>query len=297
MYDIFYMLEEPMLIVEFEHNRWYIRDINQAFTKLTGYKKHELTDVDPNGLLKEGFPFNALMTKLTEEEEESSADWELVTRHRMHTPVRIASRKLDQDGLSCYIVTCKDLTEEKWIDDFSQDNTIVMTLNVSERFKIVDAKRYYTPIKHRTSSLVGQCMFDYVGEDSSKPLRRLMENVRKTGTTEQTELRMTIGDKTYLASAVIKPFYWGNRSFKGFSIILTQLNLNLEDEDSSYKLRMLMLNKNMSATSLAQSTLISLTTISKIRNGKIKKPQRLTAELIAGELGVKPETIWSSFKR
>lgn len=80
-------------------------------------------------------------------------------------------------------------------------------------------------------------------------------------------------------------------------IMLTELNQQAQEEDPSYKLRMLMLSKNISATSLSRSTLISLTTISKIRNGKIKKPQRLTAELIAGELGVKPEAIWSSFKQ
>ncbi|MUT67778.1 helix-turn-helix domain-containing protein [Paenibacillus sp. NEAU-GSW1] len=299
MYNIFYMLNEPMMIVEFEHNRWYVRDVNHSFTLLTGYKKSELIDIDPNGLLKEGLSFHQLTAALAEDNADNSAEWELVTRLTRPVPVKLTCRRLPQDNMSGfgYIVNCIDLSESNWIDDFAQDNQIVMTLNVSEQFRIVDAKRYYSPLKQRTSSLVNQCILDFIAEDSVLPLRRVMDNVRKTGIAEQMELRMSINDKAYLASAIIKPFYNGNKSFRCFSIIITELNLHAQDEDSSYKLRMLMLNKNISATSLAQSTLISLTTISKIRNGKIKKPQRLTAELIAGELGVKPESIWSSFKR
>ncbi|WP_042165941.1 helix-turn-helix domain-containing protein [Paenibacillus gorillae] len=297
MYNIFDMLDDPMMIVEFEHNRWYVRDVNEAFTLLTGYKNNELTDIDPDSLLKEDLPFHHLMTLLTEEEGDSSFEWELIARLTAPIPVKLTCRKLQEDNLTGYIVNCKDLSEPNWIDDFAQENQIVMTLSVSEQYRIMDAKRYYTPLKQRTSSLVNQLMFDFVAEDSVKPLRRVMENARKNGSEEQMELRMSISDKSYLASALIKPFYYGNKTFRSFSIIITELDLHTQDEDSSYKLRMLMLNKNISATSLAQSTLISLTTISKIRNGKIKKPQRLTAELIAGELGVKPESIWSSFKR
>lgn len=62
--------------------------------------------------------------------------------------------------------------------------------------------------------------------------------------------------------------------------------------DASYKLRLLMLERSISVTRLAELTQISLTTISNIRNGKIKKPQRLTAQLIADELGVSPSDIW-----
>ncbi|MFF2091654.1 helix-turn-helix domain-containing protein [Paenibacillus sp. NPDC058174] len=297
MYNIFDMLDDPMMIVEFEHSRWYVRDVNEAFTLLSGYKNNELTDIDPDSLLKDGLPFHHLMTQLTAEEGDSSFEWELIARLTAPIPVKLTCRKLQEDNLTGYIVSCKDLSELNWIDDFAQENQIVMTLSVSEQYRIMDAKRYYTPLKQRTSSLVNQLMFDFVTEDSVKPLRRVMENARKNGSEEQMELRMSISDKSYLASALIKPFYYGNKTFRSFSIIITELNLHAQDEDSSYKLRMLMLNKNISATSLAQSTLISLTTISKIRNGKIKKPQRLTAELIAGELGVKPESIWSSFKR
>lgn len=296
MYNIFYLLADPMFIVESEHNRWYIRDINQAFTSLTGYKKTELIEVDPDGLLKDGLTFAQLMVQL-DEDNGAAIDWDLVAKSTIAAPIRFTCRKLVQENKSYYIVICKDLSEDKWTDEFAVDNKMVLCISATEQFKITATKRYYCPIKYNPSALINQSLFDYVIEDHRKQLRRVMEYARNNGTTEQMELSMVIFDKTYATSIVIKPFYYGNKSFKNYLLVITDLNLHDQGEDSSYKLRMLMLNKNMSATHLAQSTLISLTTISKIRNGKIKKPQRLTAELIAGELGVKPEMIWSSFKR
>lgn len=296
MNNIFYWLSDPMVIVEFEHNRWYIRDINQAFSLLSGYKKRELVDVEPGGLLQEGFSFNALMTQVPEDSE-YVIDWELITKSTKPTLVRLTCRKFQFEQQSQYIIICKNLSEDRWIDEFAADNKIVMTISVTEKFKITDTRRYNSPVKYQSSKLVNQNIFDYVIEDHRKSLRRVMDYARNNGTSEQTQIRMQLGDHIYLTSVVIKPFYWGNKSFKDYLIVLTDLNQPTHDEDSSYKLRLLMLGKNISATSLSQSTLISLTTISKIRNGKIKKPQRLTAELIAGELGVKPEMIWSSFKR
>ncbi|MCM3630519.1 helix-turn-helix domain-containing protein [Paenibacillus glycanilyticus] len=296
MDNVFYLLADPMFIVELEHNRWYIRDINYAFTKLTGYKKAELTDADPDGLLRRGYSFGGLMTQLGDEHEQT-VEQELISKTTASIPVRFSSRRLPSTQQSCFIIICKDMSEEKYIEEFAMDNQILMSFRVSDQFRITNATRYYSPFKQPGINLVNQVVFDHVAEDSRKSLRRIMDYARTHGTTEHAEIRLHIGDQFRMTSAVIKPFYSGNKEFKSFVILLTGMLQSAREEDAAYKLRMLMLNKNITATSLAQSTLISLTTISKIRNGKIKKPQRLTAELIAGELGVKPESIWSSFKR
>lgn len=298
MDNVFYLLADPMFIVEFEHNRWYIRDINYAFTTFTGYKKSELMDADPDGLLRIGFTFGGLMTRFGEDNEQS-IEQVLISKTTTSIPVRLTSRRLPSSEQTCFIIICKDLSEEKYIEEFATDNQVLMSIGVSEQFRVTSANRYYSPIKQRGANLINQVIFDHVAEESRKPLRRIMEYARTHGTTENTEIRLHVGDQMRMTTAVIKPFYSGNKEFKGYVILLTGIlqPVPVRDEDPAYKLRMLMLTKNMTATSLAQSTLISLTTISKIRNGKIKKPQRLTAELIAGELGVKPESIWSGFKR
>ncbi|SFE05716.1 DNA-binding transcriptional regulator, XRE family [Paenibacillus catalpae] len=296
MDNVFYLLADPMFIVELEHNRWYIRDINYAFTKLTGYKKAELADADPDGLLRRGYTFGGLMTQLGDDNEQT-VEQELISKTTASIPVRFTCRRLPSSQQTCYIIICKDYSEEKYIEEFAMDNQILMSIGVSDQFRITSATRYYSPFKQRGANLINQVVFDHVAEESRKSLRRIMEYSRTHGTTEHADIRLFVGDQLRMTTAVIKPFYSGNKEFKSYVILLTGILQPAREEDAAYKLRMLMLNKNITATSLAQSTLISLTTISKIRNGKIKKPQRLTAELIAGELGVKPETIWSGFKR
>ncbi|WP_336785084.1 helix-turn-helix domain-containing protein [Paenibacillus sp. MMO-177] len=294
MENVFYFLADPMFIVELEHNRWYIRDINYAFTKLTGYKKTELMDADPDGLLRRGFSFGGLMTQLSEDHEQP-LEQELISKSTTSIPVRFTSRRLPSSEQTCFIIICKDLSEEKYIEQYAMDNQVLMSIGVSEQFRITSATRYYSPFK--PINLVNQPVFDHIAEESRKALKRIMEYSRTHGTTEQTDVRLYLGDQIRMTTVVIKPFFHGNKEFKGYVVLLTGMLQSAREEDAAYKLRMLMLSKNITATSLAQSTLISLTTISKIRNGKIKKPQRLTAELIAGELGVKPESIWSGFKR
>lgn len=299
MQNVFYLMKEPMFIVELEHDRWSIRDLNQSFTALSGYKKNELLEADPAGLLKEGLPFGQLIARLTDEAEEAAAslEWELISKSTAAVPVRLSCRTLQSDDRTCYVIMCQDIAGQRWIEEYAVENHIDASLSVDAQFKIRSLERYFSPVKNKASHYLNASLFDFVAESSRKPLRKAFDNARTGGAVEQAEATLQIGDSAYYASALIKPLFNGSRAFKGYIVIVTSLRFHEQEEDPSLKLRMLMLNKNISATSLAQSTLISLTTISKIRNGKIKKPQRLTAELIAGRLGVKPETIWSSFKR
>lgn|GEM_PF-4931340 len=70
---------------------------------------------------------------------------------------------------------------------------------------------------------------------------------------------------------------------------LTAIN---QVHDSAKRLKMWMAKRDISTNQLASITNISLQTISKLRNGHIKKPNRLTAELIAAELQVAVSDIW-----
>ncbi|QAY68084.1 PAS domain S-box protein [Paenibacillus protaetiae] len=298
MQNVFYLMKEPMLITEFEHNRWYIRDINPSFTSLSGYKKQELLEADPSGLFKEGASFGQMVARLTDENEPFAAmDEELNARSATAIPVRVTGRMFPLEEKNGCIIMCQDITVQKWIEEYAVKQPISAAAQLDEQYRIRSLERYYTPVIHTANYYLGRPAFEFIEEDSRKSVKRMLDYAKNNGTVERVELRLQIDGKSQHASIIVKPMFNGCRTFTGFSVIIASLHLNEQEDDPGYKLRMLMLNKNITATSLAQSTLISLTTISKIRNGKIKKPQRLTAELIAGELGVKPESIWSSFKR
>jgi DNA-binding Xre family transcriptional regulator len=298
---LFYLLSDPMLIVENDESRWFIRDVNQAFSTFSGFKQSDLTQLDPSTIIspKEAdLSFTEAVNQLADEHALSPAlECKLVTKASSPAAVRVSCRKLQTGDPTMYVIICKDLREAKWIDEYIVHNKIMMSAIVNERYNIMTLKHYYAPVPQPASSYLNLSILDLVAEQERIKLKRIFEYAKHNRTEEAIDFQLKLGDHYYHADAVIQPFYNGNRSFKNFVVILTSLLMNTQEEDPSYKLRMLMLSKNISVTSLAQSTLISLTTISKIRNGKIKKPQRLTAELIAGELGVKPESIWSSFKR
>lgn len=301
MNHLFYLLSDPMLIVESGESRWYIRDVNQAFAAFSGFKKSDLLLLDPAAIIsapESGLCFAGMLRQLSDDQSFTpSLECRLVTKFSTPAAVQLACRKLQAAEQASYVLICKDLRETKWIDEYALNHKIMIACTINERFGIQSFKHYYAPVGQPASAYTNKPIFELVPEQERNKLKRALEHARSNLTTESLSFQLKLGDRFYNADAVIQPFYNGNRSFKSFALILQNMQINAQEDDPSYKLRMLMLSKNISVTSLAQSTLISLTTISKIRNGKIKKPQRLTAELIAGELGVRPEAIWSSFKR
>jgi len=301
MNHLFYSLSDPMLIIEADESRWFIRDVNQAFVTLSGFKQSVLSQLDASSIIstgKAGVSFAEAVNKLANDQTpDASLECELVTKASMPATVSISCRMFQLEQQTMYVVICKDLREANWIDEFIVNNKVMISATVDERFIVSSFKHYYAPVQQSASAYAHKSFFDLVSEQEHSKLKQLLDGVKNNRNEAKASFQLKLGDEIYYADAIIKPFYYGNRSFKNFLIAITNLQLNAQEDDPSFKLRMLMLSKNISATSLAQSTLISLTTISKIRTGKIKKPQRLTAELIAGELGVRPETIWSSFKR
>lgn len=301
MNHLFYLLSDAMLIVESNESRWIIRDVNQAFSTFSGFKKSDLMFLDPSTIISTQISkrsFDEAIHQLAAEHTLSpELECELITKASTPADIRISCRKLLLEDRTVYVIICKDLRETKWIDEHILHHKIMASTIVNERYQIRSFKYYYAPVQEPSSAYVNRSIFELIPEQERTKLKRALDYSKNNRTTESIDFQLKLGDHYYNADALIQPFFNGNRSLKNFVVVLTNLQMQNQEEDPSYKLRLLMLSKNMSVTSLAQSTLISLTTISKIRNGKIKKPQRLTAELIAGELGVKPEMIWSSYKR
>ncbi len=301
MNSLFNSLTEPMFIVESDDTRWYIQDVNKAFTILSGFSKTDLRQLEAASIISTeaaGVTFDEALRLLSDEANDSPAlECTLTTKLTAATEIRLTCRKLPFEDRSQYIVICHDLRESKWLERELTQSSMMMSCILDERYSLISLEHYYAPVVHPAFSYVNKPFMNIVAEHERIPLRQTLDRIRSSRKAESLTLPIRLGEINYGTEAVIQPFYHGDRSFKSHVVVFQRMHVNQAEEDSSYKLRMLMLSKNMSVTSLAQSTLISLTTISKIRNGKIKKPQRLTAELIAGELGVLPEAIWSSYRR
>jgi DNA-binding Xre family transcriptional regulator len=95
----------------------------------------------------------------------------------------------------------------------------------------------------------------------------------------------------------IFPIYDGFGEIEQFAFSIWEMQESSGSEQSGTKLKIWMAKRDLSASQLSLATGISLQTISKLRNGKISRPQRLTAELIASELRVDVQEIWPELVR
>ncbi|QQE81612.1 helix-turn-helix transcriptional regulator [Alicyclobacillus sp. SO9] len=68
--------------------------------------------------------------------------------------------------------------------------------------------------------------------------------------------------------------------------------LGLMLRDPAARLRVLMAERDFTVKELSYSSGVSRATISALRNGHVKRPNRETAELLADALGVRLNSIW-----
>jgi DNA-binding Xre family transcriptional regulator len=136
--------------------------------------------------------------------------------------------------------------------------------------------------------------FEFIHEDDRERIMIIVERsvTRNQAETVTLRTKMLVNVFQLDITATFCPFFNGDGSLKHYGFVVTDMQPVSGEVDSSVQLKVLMARANKSAQQLASDTGISLQTISKLRNGKISKPQRLTAELIAAELGVSPQEIW-----
>ncbi|TYP79339.1 helix-turn-helix domain-containing protein [Paenibacillus methanolicus] len=126
--------------------------------------------------------------------------------------------------------------------------------------------------------------------------RRVVEVIRRAVLGSRPEnlnirTKWLVNEESLEVTLTLAPFYHSDNTLNQYAFIVTDLRSS--QGDPAVKLKIMMARCNLSALDLSESTGISVQTISKLRNGRIQKPQRLTAELLATELGVKPQDIWA----
>jgi DNA-binding Xre family transcriptional regulator len=194
-----------------------------------------------------------------------------------------------------YAVVFHDVTEQRWIESVIREQKAVGAAILTREHTIQWMTSYMTPVLHEQSAYLNQPFQQYVSVNDRRHVKRSLDYASANRTPQPCSFSILHEDDAYLARAVFMAFQHWNGSVRSHAVVMLQMEPLHTDVDSSAKLRLLMTVKNISVTELARSTHISLTTISKIRNGKIKKPKRMTAELIASQLGVVPEAIWGAY--
>lgn len=297
MYDFFTFSPHPIIIVSNQHSKWLMKDINSAFLSLSGYRKEDLIGKSAS-ILSHSSPFCQVLARLAalQENEDSELDCEISTRFGRCITVSLRLNRIQSDHNNLYALMVTDISEKRWIDDIILDQRIEASLLLTADGTIKSINRYYSPVRFNASRFLEGSAADFILENEKFKIYRFFEALKASQTEAELSFTLDLFGDLFTSTIIAKPFYRSDGTLKCFAIVFTKLALIDPFEDPSFKLRLLMTEKKISVTQLAHTTDISLTTISKIRNGKIKKPQRITAELIAGKLGVVPGEIWSCFR-
>ncbi|SFT20193.1 DNA-binding transcriptional regulator, XRE family [Paenibacillus sp. BC26] len=286
---IFHTIRTPLAVVVGRGDDIRFNRANKAFSNLVGCSEAELAGLPPSRLFS-AWNNNNLLTSI-------SSETVLLDRLKPDEPQRLLLtwEAVKDTEEPAYLLTAEDITAKTWIDTMSSSKKVMFSGILNDRYVI---ERYYqhdsAPLYGRLFRIEQESLHEFFNNHDRERLfyaleqaalhnrmDRIVVQTKLAANTAQLELHITF-----------RPFYSGDGVLKHFGFIVTDVQTISEAIDPSVTLKVLMARSYMSAQQLSIETGISLQTISKLRNGKIGKPQRQTAMLIASKLNVTPQDIW-----
>ncbi|WP_165822557.1 helix-turn-helix domain-containing protein [Paenibacillus montanisoli] len=328
MEELFFYYTDAIMIIRQQQDKRTITRINRAFTNVSGFSSEQLVGrnlADLSSL----YPcelwelIDRLCSSITDNQFTVNAERKLTVYENKPIYAELYVTRINQSEGMKYTVTLHDRTEYKWIE--RADKKSILSSAIFTSTGLMKSLRYYhaePPFDRSRLSLLNRR--EMLAQEDYDRVRGFMLSLRDSQESGQITFALQILEHKFQTTILAKPFYHVDGCFKCYAVLVLSMipmhgskykvaiekkslsdntelietspegigNFSAQEADPAYKLRLLMLENNVSVTQLAERTQISLTTISNIRNGKIRKPQRLTAHLIATELGVSPEEIW-----
>jgi len=263
----------------------------------------QLTGYDPQKLMQT--PFRQLFPKLTSHNNvilpEDVTETTLQTGSGSQKTIGLDVKAMDardEEGRPLLLIIAKDMSTDKWLEQQSRSGKALYTGICDSQYRI----RTFHAHGQRTmsgESVVHQSIFDYLDPSEHTAIRERLIGcsladypcdivVRTIKFDEASELELR---------ATICTMFDGFGAIQQYAFSVWDMRESGEAGQPGMKLKIWMAKRDISASQLSASTGISMQTISKLRNGKIRKPQRLTAELLASELKVDVSALWSELSR
>lgn len=293
-HQIFQIMDQPMLLMRSNRCGVQIEDANSAFLRLTGYTLEEVKSVPSEHLIHK---YKADTSKHV-----VKSEFMMFTKQKRQIAVRIDQQplpKLENDDSQRSLIIFEDLTSYKWIEQQAELSKVLISGIIDRHFHI----RF---LRDRLASLLfepdrkmdDESLLDFIADTEHGRLKAILEEayVSKKGRSLTLKTSKLSGIELEL-SLSFTPIVDGFEMTKEIAFVIWDLKPVDDKIDASIKLKIWMAKRDVTAGQLSASTGISIQTISKLRNGKIEKPQRLTAELIASELQVDIHEIWTDVRK
>lgn len=271
-------------------------DCNETLLELTGYSRQELLSQDPLSLLADTplSHINRTRNLLTRRQyfKTEAAFW-TPKKQRLHIELELHPLALPGGDLQLVIV--EPICTRKWIKHQLIKQSVIVSGVLSPSLVIELYDPYFDSILEHKMAYETFSALDFISELDYPAVQQALTEISEQGKPKELVLRTTkLSNVLELELKItLRPFFNGSGRLFNYGFIITELKPYEESDNAAIRLKIVMAQRSMSAQALAEATGITVQTISKLRNGKIAKPQRLTAQLIAAELGVSVSDIWS----
>lgn len=287
---IFSVLDQPMLVLMEQNGEVKVEDANDAFQKLSGYPLSYLQQKNSSAIMER---FQIDLTKRI-----FKSEMIISTRSREQVSIRVKQMPLpfhDGDESRKALLIIEDLTATHWINQQLEKGKVLISGIVDEHLHIRFLHDSLSPHLFTPDEMLeDETLLQFIAESERPRILSLIEQSAHI----QEEQSITV-KTSKLSGAELELELTFSPITNGFGVcnelafVIWDFHpANDIDADSGMKLKIWMAKRDVSAGQLSAATGISMQTISKLRNGKIEKPQRLTAELIASELRVDVQDIW-----
>jgi DNA-binding Xre family transcriptional regulator len=287
-------MDQPMILLCQNDRGVRIDDANQAFLRLTGYTLAELQSKKSSYLLKK--------YKIDNARQVLKSEVNIFTKLKRQIAVSIDQQPLPKsthDENTRAFIIFEDLTPYKWIEQQAERNKVLIS-------GIVDSHQHVRFVRDGLASLLfeadrnlkDETLLQFIADTDHGSLKEVLQEAYLYKKEKSITLKTSKQSGIELEMSVtFAPIIDGYGDVNEFSFVIWDLRPIDNQIDASVKLRIWMAKRDVTAGYLSASTGISIQTISKLRNGKILKPQRLTAELIASELQIEVHEIWSEIRK
>ncbi|ULL18816.1 XRE family transcriptional regulator [Paenibacillus sp. H1-7] len=294
------IIKKPMGIIRIEANKLSFVEINEPLCNISGYSKEELMQMDPSRLLikKYDTPPAVQLYRLPHGFFVKS-ETSVLSKCNIEVFFETEAYRVDDGNDKLLVVFINNISAKKWIEKQIAAQPILCSGIINHNYIIQHYDIYFDPIVRHQSKYMNISIFETIAAEQHELVRQALKEISDTRHTKQLILRTTkLDDQIELEMKItIHPLFDGFGNLQEIAFVISHLKPFDETEDPSVRLKIIMAQRNITAQWLSEATGITIQTISKLRNGKIKKPQQLTAKLIASELGVSVSDIWSETRR
>ncbi|MBH5318106.1 helix-turn-helix transcriptional regulator [Paenibacillus sp. GSMTC-2017] len=292
-HHVFQLLNQPMLILSEQDGLVKIEDANEAYLELVGKTLDAIKQLK-SSTLKESYHID-LSKRIIRNEIIQTRNCDSITVRIEQLPLP----KAENNNIKRAFIIFEDLSAQLWINEQQEKGKVLISGIVDKHLQI----RFFRDLLASflvdpDQSTNDEHLLQYIADHERQKMLDTMEAAAHVNQEQHMTLQTSkLGGVQLEFELTFIPILNGFCECKQFAFVIWDFRPTDNEIDSAMKLKIWMAKRDMSTGQLSAATGISQQTISKLRNGKIEKPQRLTAELIASELQVDVHEIWTVIRK